>query len=49
MQFSLLGFTAGLGEGVEVQVLGLCFGVDLLRPALKLPMAGRLGMRDAPL
>lgn len=52
VQFSLLGllgFTAGLGEGVEVQLLGLCFGVDFLRPALKLPMAGRVGMRDAPL
>ena len=52
IQFSLLGllgFTVGLGEGVEVQALGLSFGVDFLRPALKLPMVGRVGMRDAPL
>jgi hypothetical protein len=29
---------------VEVNVLGLTFGVDLHRPALKLPGVGRLGM-----
>lgn len=49
VQFSLLGslgFTLGLGEGIEVNLLGLSFGVDFLRPALKLPMVGRLGMSD---
>lgn len=49
VQFSLLGalgFTLGLGEGIEVNLLGLSFGVDFLRPALKLPMVGRLGMAD---
>jgi hypothetical protein len=49
IQFSLLGLlglTLGLGEGVEVNVLGLSFGIDILRPALKLPLVGRLGMRD---
>jgi hypothetical protein len=45
--FGLLGLTMGLGEGIEVNVLGLSLGVDFLRPALKLPMVGRLGMRDA--
>ena len=30
-------------------VLGLDFGLDLLRPALKLPLVGRVGMRAAPL
>ena len=45
----LLGLTVGAGDGIEAQFLGLTFGVDLLRPALKLPMAGRLGMKDAPL
>jgi hypothetical protein len=45
----LLGLTMGAGDGIEAQFLGLSFGVDLLRPALKLPMAGRLGMQDAPL
>lgn len=43
-----LGFTLGLGEGVEVNVLGLSFGVDFYRPALKLPLVGRVGMKDAP-
>jgi len=47
--FGLLGFTVGLRDGIEVQVLGLAFGVDFLRPALKLPMIGRVGMRVAPL
>ena len=45
----LLGFTVGVREGVEVQLLGLCFGVDFLRPALKLPLLGRVGMRSLPL
>lgn len=50
-QFSILGalgFTLGLAEGVEVNVLGLTFGIDLWRPALKLPMIGRIGFPDAP-
>jgi len=45
--FGLLGLTMGLGEGIEVNVLGLSLGVDVLRPAIKLPLIGRLGMRDA--
>ena len=50
IQLSLLGltgFTVGLRDGVEVQLLGLDFGVDVLRPALKLPIIGRIGMRTA--
>lgn len=46
--FGLLGFTVGLGEGLEVNVLGLAFGADILRPALKLPLIGRLGFNDGP-
>lgn len=46
--FGLLGFTLGVADGVEVNVLGLTFGVDILRPALKLPMVGRLGFQDKP-
>jgi hypothetical protein len=45
--FGLLGLTLGLGEGIEVNLLSLSLGVDFLRPALKLPLVGRLGMRDA--
>ena len=47
LQLSLLGLAGllvGWDEGVEVNVLGLTFGVDLHRPALKLPGIGRLGM-----
>lgn len=51
-QFSLgglLGFTASGVEGVEINLLGLTFGIDPFRPALKLPLVGRLGVpRAAP-
>ena len=49
-QFSvlgLLGITLGKAEGFEFNVLGLVFGVDVMRPALKLPFVGRIGMKDA--
>lgn len=52
VQFSTLGafgFTLGLAEGVELNLLGLSFGLDLWRPAIKLPFVGRLGFKDAPL
>lgn len=51
LQFSVLGalgLTVGLAEGVELNILGLSFGVDLWRPALKLPFVGRIGFKDAP-
>ena len=44
--FGLLGMTVGLAEGVEVNILGMSFGLDFLRPALKLPFVGRLGFSD---
>jgi hypothetical protein len=43
-----LGVMLGVQEGLEVNLLGLVFGVDLLRPALKLPGIGRLGMDAVP-
>lgn len=49
VQFSILGalgMTLGAAEGVELNILGLSFGVDVLRPALKLPLIGRVGMKD---
>lgn len=52
VQFSTLGafgFTLGLAEGVELNLLGLSFGLDLWRPAIKLPFVGRLGFKDAPI
>ena len=39
----LLGLSVGLEEGVEFNVLGLNFGLDFNRPALRLPLVGRLG------
>ena len=41
----LLGATVAAEEGIEFNVLGLAFGVDFLRPALRLPAIGRLGQR----
>jgi uncharacterized protein DUF3750 len=46
--FGLLGVTLGWRDGLELQFLGLDFGVDWRRPALKLPIIGRLGLRPAP-
>ena len=40
--FGLFGVLAGLEEGIEVNVLGLIFGLDPLDFALKLPFVGRL-------
>ena len=42
----LLGLTVGLEEGIEFNILGLNFGIDLNRPGLRLPAIGRLGMDD---
>jgi len=45
-QFSaigLLGLTASGVEGLELNVLGLTFGINPFAPALKLPILGRLG------
>jgi hypothetical protein len=38
-----LGLTVGWVEGIEVNFLGAVFGIDLRRPAIKLPGLGRLG------
>jgi len=44
--FGLLGVLAGAEEGVEVNILGLTFGVDPVDLAVKLPMAGRIGFQE---
>jgi hypothetical protein len=46
--FGLLGVLAGADEGVELNVLSLTFGIDVRRPALKLPVVGRLGLSRQP-
>ena len=45
----LLGVSVGLQEGLELNVLGLNFGLDFNAPALRRPFVGRVGMRDTPL
>ena len=49
-QLSLFGFAGaivGVEEGIEVNLLGLVFGVDPLGPAIKLPGIGRIGFGGA--
>jgi len=41
--FGLLGVTASGVEGLEVNLLGLTFGVGIFPPAIKLPLIGRIG------
>ncbi|MBL1268178.1 MAG: DUF3750 domain-containing protein [Halomonas sp.] len=40
----VVGIMLALEEGLELNFLGLSFGIDVMRPALKLPGIGRLGM-----
>jgi hypothetical protein len=42
----LLGASIGLQEGVEINLLGLDFGIDWNSPGLRLPFVGRIGMDD---
>ena len=41
--FGLGGLAVGWEEGIELNFFTLNFGLDLKRPALKLPVVGRLG------
>ncbi len=41
------GIALGLEEGLEIDLIGLATGIDLNRPALRLPGIGRLGFPDA--
>lgn len=40
----LIGLTVGWIEGLEINLLGAVAGVDLRRPAIKLPGWGRIGL-----
>lgn len=42
----MLGLNLGLEEGIEFNVLGLNFGLDLNSPGLRLPFIGRVGLDD---
>jgi hypothetical protein len=46
--FGVAGVAAGLEEGLEVNVLGLNFGVDPKSLSIKLPMIGRVGPHPVP-
>jgi hypothetical protein len=46
--YGLLGILVGVEEGLEVNVAGLSFGMDVKRPALKLPLIGRVGFPVLP-
>jgi len=50
-QLSLMGY-AGIGisivEGLEINILGLVVGIDILNPAIKLPGFGRIGLPRPP-
>lgn len=46
--FGLVGVSAGIEEGLEVNLLGLNFGVDPKSLSVKLPVVGRLGPRNQP-
>lgn len=43
-----LGVTVGWLEGVELNVLGAVLGIDIRRPAIKIPGIGRVGMSALP-
>lgn len=43
-----LGLTVGWLEGVELNVLGAVLGVDIRRPAIKIPGVGRIGLSAGP-
>jgi hypothetical protein len=46
--FGVVGVAAGVEEGLEVNVLGLNFGVDPKSLSIKLPIAGRIGPHKVP-
>ena len=41
------GITAGWVEGLEVNLLSLVAGLDIRRPAVKLPGFGRIGIESS--
>ena len=50
-QFSVagvLGVTLSSVEGLELNLLGLTFGLDPWPPAIKLPLVGRIGVAPSP-
>jgi hypothetical protein len=46
--FGAAGVAVGLREGLELNVLGLTFGIDPASLSLKLPLIGRIGPDETP-
>ncbi len=46
--WGVAGVALGPRTGVELHLLGQTFGLDLRRPALKLPAIGRVGLSEVP-
>jgi hypothetical protein len=46
--FGVLGVAAGIEEGIELNLLGLNFGVDPKSLSIKLPIIGRIGPANTP-
>jgi hypothetical protein len=46
--FGVAGIAAGIEEGLEVNLLGLTFGIDPKSLSLKLPLVGRIGPAQSP-
>jgi hypothetical protein len=44
--FGLLGVLIGIEEGLEINLLGLTFGIDPASLAIKLPLIGRVGFTE---
>jgi len=42
----VLGVSIAREEGFELNLLGLNFGIDFYKPALKLPFIGRIGVGE---
>ena len=43
--FGLIGFTAALEEGIELNIFGMTFGIDPIDLAIKLPGIGQIGLK----
>ena len=41
--YGMFGIIVAMVEGIEINILGLTFGIDFLHPAIKLPAIGRVG------
>lgn len=46
--YGLAGLLVSLEEGIEINLLGLTAGIDVVQPALKLPGLGRIGVPLRP-